>query len=255
MALTASNLISAAKKRTYGARGRQKISNSMLLEELNLQDDLIVKMISQINPDLLSTVTGSATCTDSDNQNGYTLSDGIHYRDFVHVDSADDKYTPIDILQRQHRQSLVEHPAGMLRVGTASGATFYPIDPSGKRWTDNDARNWFEPDENHTFTYSFVPIPGGLTSLAGTLVGPEMAKEVYISSLELSILLSVDTARMNEVQAQALNRRIQSAFAKRQGAFDALRMQTYKFAHPAGQAAGGAIEKSDTQWVTDEVNG
>lgn len=250
MALTASSLITAAKKRTFGSKGVQKISTSLLLEELSFQDQLLTQMAAQIAPDLLVTVTSSVTFTDAGNTNGYTLSNGIHYRDFLHKDTTDDVYRPINIVARQHRHSHAKPPAGMLRTASAAGV-FYPIDPLGKEWNGSDSREWFEPAEGHTMTYSYVPMPVPITALSDTLKSPQMAREVIVSSLELTILLSNAPTRQ-ELMPQ-WEARTQAALSKRQGALDAYRMQLYKFVNPAGQPGGGAGEVSDEEWVTREV--
>jgi hypothetical protein len=241
MALTASSLIDSALQRTFGGTGAQKVSKAMLLSELSFQDQLIVQMLSQIAPDMLATTTGVIALTDGGNTNGYSLSAGIHYRDFVHFD-GDDKYTPVNIVQRKHRESYPTAPAGMMRLGSTSGV-FYPIDPLGKRWGGTEDRLWFEPASSHTVSYSYVPLPAQVTSLASTLSSPDMAREAIVSSLELQILLS--TPDLNEA-------RVQGALAKRQGAMDALRMQAYKFVNPQGQP-GGAYRSGDANWVNDQV--
>ena len=243
MALTASALIDSALQRTYGGQGVQKISKAMLLSELSYQDQLIVQMFSQIAPDLLATTTGTITLTDAGNTNGYSLQAGIHYRDFVH-DDTDDNYIPVNIVQRKHRESRPAAPAGMVRMGSVGGV-FYPIDPQGERWNTTGDREWFEPNKNHVVTYSYVPLPGQITTLSTNLSSPDMAREAIISSLELQILLSVP--EMNEA-------RIQGALAKRQGAMDALRMQAYKFIAPQGQP-GGKYNQNDLYWVNNQVGG
>ena len=243
MALTASSLIDASLKRTFGAQGRQKISKAMLLEELSYQDQLIVQMFSQIAPDLLAVTTGTITLTDTGNLNGYTLQSGIHYRDFVHVDTGNEDHRKVTMLRRADRDSNPSAPAGMLRMGSVGGV-FAPIDPLGKRWLGDDKRAWFEPDEGHTVSYSYVPLPTPLTSLSSTLVSPDMAREVLVSSLELTILIASPEA--NEL-------RVQAALAKRQGMMDSLRMQLYKFVGPQGQHAAASGGYSDSTWVSDQV--
>jgi hypothetical protein len=244
MALTASTLIDAALSRTYGhgSMGRQKVSKAMLLSELSYQDSLIVQMFSQIAPDLLATVTGTITITDLGNTNGYFLQNGIHYRDFTHIDTTLDKYVPINMIQRQHRQSNPNAPAGMLRLGATSGV-FHPIDPEGKRFNGTATKNYYNADQGHTVSYSYVPLPAALTSVNDTLSAPDMAREAIVSSLELQILLA--SPQPNEL-------RVQMAMAKRQGAMDALRMQAYKFMHPQGQP-GGAKTRHRTAWIESQI--
>lgn len=253
MALTASDLITAAKKRSYGSRGKQKISDAMLLEELNYQDTLVVQMASQIAPDLLATVSGTVTLTDSGNQGGYTLQQGIHYRDFTHVDEADDEYTPITIIRRADRDRSPPAPAAILRAPSAA-AIFYPVDPEGERWSTASGRNWYDPDSGHKVSYSYVPKPGGLTSLSGTLRSPDIAREVLVASLELQILLS-QWGQIPPVQQEIHQQKVQAALAKRQGAWDSLRMQMYKFIHPQGSEGNRKIADSDTMWVQNQVAG
>ena len=90
MALVASALIKAAKARTFGLLRTQKVSNSMLLEELSYQDQIVMQMLSQNTPDLLTNVTGVLAVSDTGNANGYSLREGMHYRDFVHADVDND---------------------------------------------------------------------------------------------------------------------------------------------------------------------
>lgn len=252
MALTASSLIQAAKQRSLGTMGRQKISDAMLLEELSFQNQLLTQMVSQIAPDLMATITGSITVTDAGNANGYTLQNGIHYRDFTHVDETDEKYVPITIVQRQHRQSSIKDPAGMVNYGSVAGV-FYPIDPLRKQWDSDDARNWFEPDESHTVTYSYVPLPTPLTSLSDTLDVPDFAREVIMESLVLTIL-SAQIGSLPPAMQEAAQIKIQTAMQKRRGALDAFRLQLYKLVSPQGaRPAGGGREQSDTAWVNDQV--
>jgi hypothetical protein len=242
MALVASALIDFALQRTYGAQGRQKISKAMLLSELSYQDQLIVQMFSQIAPDLLATTTGSITLTDAGNTNGYTLQSGIHYRDFVHTNVDDEKYNKITMIRRQDRESYPAPPAGMLRMGSVGGV-FAPVDHLGKRWTGTEQRSWFDPDAGHAVTYSYVALPSALTAMSDTLASPDMAREVFISSLELTILLS--QTEVNEIKVQA-------ALAKRQGMMDSLRMQMYKFVGPQGEHGRGRA-RTESDWVNDQV--
>lgn len=247
MALTASALISAARKRAFGVTGRQKVSKAMLLEELSYQDQLVVQMVSQIAPDLLSRVTGSITVSDTGNTNGYTLVSGMHYRDFTHKDPSDNTYRPINILQRQHRDNLaIAHPAGMINTASAA-AVFYPIDPQRRRWQTTGDRQWFEPAKSHEFTYSYIPIPAVLTAVSDTLSSPDMAREIFTSALEVVILLS------NPREAETYQIRLQAALAARAAALESFRFQAYKFAQPQGQPGGVGDRLGEALWVNDQV--
>lgn len=246
MALTAGTLIDDALKSTIGQQGPAKIPLPMLFVELTMQDQLLTQMAAQIAPDLLATVSGSVTLTDAGNTNGYTLANGILYRDFTHIDSADDRYTPCRVVRRADRDRLPEPPALMIRTGTAA-AVIYPVDPLGKRWAGSDTRTWFEPDEGHTLSYSYVAMPTPITSRSSTLKSPQMAREIIIASLELKILLS----RPGPKDQLA----IEAALAKRQGLMDSYRMQLYKFAAPQGLAGRNSISESDVEWVYNNVGG
>ena len=243
MALTASTLIDDAIARAYGNMGPQKINKAMLLGELSYQDQLVMQMLSQIAPDSLSTTTGVVTLTSSGNTNGYNLNSGIHYRDFTHVDSTDNVYTPVNMVQRQHRDSYPTSPAAMLSL-SVTGGKLHPIDPEGKRWNTSGDREWFEPNSGHTISYSYVPLPSRVTTLTQTLSSPDMAREVIVSSLELQLIMS---------SSQPSETRMQGALLKRQGAMDALRMQAYKFMAPQGQPGGRLGERSDQAWVNSQV--
>lgn len=245
MALTASSLITSAKKRTYGAQGRQKVSDAMLLEELNYQDNIVVQMISQNAPDLLATVTGTDVVSLAENQSGYTLQAGIHYRDFAHVDPASDTYTPVTIVQRQYQERVLRHPAGML-ANSGNAAVFYPVDPDGERWQSAGARTWFEVTLSHEFRYSYVPEPGNLTALSDTLTSPDMAREVLITALQLAIIMS---------NPEAQEARIQVALSRYQLAFESLRFQAYKFGHPQGNPGSRYGIPGEAQWVQEQVGG
>ena len=245
MALLASTLITAAKQRAFGAIGSQKISNASLLGELSHQDMLVVQLLSQTAPDLLATVGGLITFTDAGNLNGYALFAGMHYRDFTHIDPDTDKPVPINILQRQHRDSGVSDPAAMIRTNPA-GAVFYPIDPANKRWAGGDTSSWFEPDKSHTGTYSYVKTPEALTTLSGTLSSPDMAREVFVTALEVRILLS---GKMTE-EKQA---KLQIAVTALQAAQASLTIQAYRFAQPQGQPANDGGFVSDASWVGEQV--
>lgn len=242
MALTASALIDAAKQRTFGAVGAQKISDAMLLGELSYQDQLITQMFAQINPDLLATVTGSIPISEAGNLNGYTLAAGIHYRDFVHFD-GDETYDQINVMQRQYRETDHSNPAATIRL-SGSAAVFYPFDPIGKRWAGNEERDYFDPSKGHSVTYSYVPLSAPLSSLSATLRSPDMAREVLVTSLELTILLA--SPEPNQL-------RIEAALAKRQGMMDSLRMQAYKFLHPAGHRPESQGWTSDTNWIMRQI--
>lgn len=252
MALTASSLISSADKRTYGKRGKQPLSKPLLLEELSYQDQLITQLVSQNAPDLLSTVTGVITLTNSGNINGYTLASGIHYRDFTHVDATDDEYKPINMVQRQHRDERPAPPAAMLRSAAAAGV-FYPIDPLNKRWADDDERTWFEPDSGHTVSYSYVPLATQLTSLSDTLRSPDMAREVIVSSLVMSILLS--SPPTDEVGLETWRTALQAETAARTLALQTFMMQVNKFVHPSGNPGSRSRPVSESEWVAGLVGG
>lgn len=250
MSLTASTLISAAKDRTFSYHGKQKLNDKMLLAELSYQDQLVVQLVSQANPDLLATVSGTITMSDSGNSNGYTLQSGVHYRDFTHIDSTDDRYTPINIVQRQHRDVRPAAPAGMVRTSSAAGV-FYPIDPAGKRWSGSETRNWFEPDSSHTVSYSYVPLPGTLSSLSATLSSPDMAREVFVTALEVAILLSARP--QNEIETASWQTRLEAALGARQAALEVFRMQVYKFVNPQGNPGSEGASLSESEWVHDQV--
>lgn len=252
MALTASALITAAKQRTFAKRGRQKISNAMLLEELSFQDQLVVQLVSQNSPDLLATVTGTLTCSNTGNTNGYTLSSGIHYRDFTHADINNNKYTPINIVGRVHRDVRPAAPAGMVRTAATAGV-FYPVDPANKRWGGSDTRSYFNPDEGHLITYSYVPLPTTLTSLSSTLRSPDMAREVFVTSLEVSILLA--QAPETEAELAAWQVQLQNASQRRQEVFSTFLMQAVKFAAPQGQPASADVVLTESEWVDEQVSG
>ena len=241
MALTASALISAAKKRTFGVTGRQKVSDAMLLEELSAQDSQIVQMLSQTAPDLLATVTGSDVVTLAENQSGYTLANGIHYRDFTHV--ADDVYTPINIVQRQYQHNTLRHPCGMLRTGAAAGV-FYPVDPDGNRWQESGSRPWFEAGDGHEFRYSYVVQPAVLSTLSATLTSPDMARDLLVAALEVAILLSAPGVQ---------EARLQVAVAKHQSALQSLQFQAYKFGHPQGSHGSALGPTSEAAWVAEHI--
>lgn len=254
MALTASDLVSSAKKRTRGHRGRQKISDAALLDMLAGQDLMVAQMISQINADLLTTVEETDSVTLSENQSGYTLQDGMHYRDFTHINETDEAYEEIRIIRRADRDKQPSPPAAILQ-GTASGAKFYPVDPAGKRWLGSVEATWFNEDEGHKFSYSYVPTPGTLTALSDTLTSPNWARELLVTSLELSVLAGVDTGSFNQQQLASYELKVQQTAQRRQGALDSFRMQLYKFAHPQGLDALSEPPESDTEWVHDQVTG
>lgn len=245
MALTASTLITTAKQRAFGAVGSQKVSNAALLGELSHQDMLVVQMLSQAAPDLLAVVGGIITFTDTGNLNGYALTAGMHYRDFTHVDPDTNKPVKINMLQRQHRDSGVGAPAGMLRTNPAGGV-FYPIDPGNKRWLGGETSNWFEPDKSHTGTYSYVKIPSALTSLSDTLDSPDMAREIFVAALEIRILMM---GRITEEKKERIALAVQSL----QTAQGSVLMQAYKFMQPQGQPANNAAGQSDTAWVDGQI--
>jgi hypothetical protein len=245
MALLVSTLISDARSATFGAKGRQKVSNAALVQELSYQDQILTQLASQIAPDLLARTTGTvAVLSDAGNQNGYTLEAAIHYRDFTHVDEQRERYTPISILQRQHRDVHPAAPAAMVRTG-ARNAVLAPIDPQGKRWSGDEERSWFNPGE-HTITYSYVPLPGRITSLTDELVTPDMARSVILPSLELVIL-------MNNPEGNAA--RIEMALARRQVALQTYQFQLYKFTAPQGQRHHERAGSSDSGWVNNQVGG
>lgn len=252
MALTASSLITTAKQRTFGAQGRQKISDAMLLGELSYQDAEVVKMFAQCAPNLLATVTGNITITSAGNTNGYTLSNAIHYRNFVHVDATDEEYTPINIIGREHELSEVRAPAGMLRLGS-SAAVFYPVDPLTKRWTGSEQREYYDSASSHTVTYSYVPLPSMLSTTSASLASPDMAREVLVESLVAAILISVDTSDFGEAQLASHQLRIQRSLAMRDSSMASLRMQAYKFANPQGSPGGFPYAQTASEWVLDQV--
>lgn len=249
MALVAGTLITTAEQKTYSSIGVQKLSKPALLAELSQQDQLVVQLIAQNAPDMFATTTGVLIVSDAGNTNGYTLQQGIHYRDFTHIDTAQDRYVPINLLQRQHRDSGSAAPAGMLRTGASAGV-FSPIDPLNKRWTGTDKREWFEADSAHEITYSYVPLPQPLTSLTSTLTSPDMAREVFISSLEAAIIAA--NPPTNEVEVAVWQVKLQAAMAIRQAALGSLLWQLYKFAAPQGQPADSAWE-SASEWVQRQI--
>jgi hypothetical protein len=249
MALVASSLITAAKQRTFGAQGLQKLSNAMMLAELSTQDQLVVQMISQQAPELLATISGVVALTDSGNLNGYTLAGGMHYRDFTHVDVTNDAYEPINIVRRQDRDKWPKAPAAMIRTG-AGAAVLHPIDPAGKRWVTTEARNWFEPDKGHSISYSYIPIPPALTGLSGTLRSPDMAREVFVTSLAVAILLAHPPT--TEAEIAVWTARLQTHMAARDAAMNTLLMQVAKFVTPQGQP-GSTNRQSTAEWLASQI--
>jgi len=242
MSLTASSIIDAAITRAFGITGRQKISKAMLLSELSLQNSMIVQLFVQSAPDLLASVDGTANVTLASNKSGYTLTAGIHYRDFTHVDT-DNVYTPITLVQRQSQDAPPRDPAGTLRLVGDQGV-FYPLDPQRKRWQTSDSRVWFDEGSSHVIKYSYVPDPASLTTLSSALAAPDMAREALISAVYLMILVStpgVDPTRL------------QMAATARQDAFNSLRWIAYKFHQPAGTRRGRDDQLTESEWVEQQL--
>lgn len=245
MSLNAGTLISNAKAATFGAKGAQKVSDAALLQEINYQDQVLTQMASQIAPDLLALSTGVvATLSTNGNINGYTLQNGIHYRDFTHGDPSTSTYTPINVYQRQYREASPPNPSGSIRMNS-QGAVFYPNDPDGKRWTGTSTPKWFKPGE-HEVTYSYVPFPGVHTSLSATLVVPDIARPIIAASLEIIILMN---------NPQVNQAKIEMALAKRQAALQTYQFQLYKFVHPQGHRPSSESGGSDSAWVSGVVGG
>lgn len=243
MSLVAGDLIDAARQRTYGAQGRQKISTGQLLAELSFQDQLIAQEISQINPGLLVHVDGLSPCNLVENQYGYLLSAGIHYRDFTHVDTVNGVYTPIQLYGGNYRDLPTPVPSGFVTLMGSAG-TFFPFDPDNNRWQTSNARAWFSEDAGHEIHYSYVPAPAVLTSLADELLSPDIAREALVCALELRIVLS---------NPEAPPVRIQDANLRYTGARMSLTFQIHKFVHPGGQRPHGHGGGSDTQWVRRQI--
>lgn len=230
MPLNAEPIIEAALARSHGIVSVHNISRAALLGELSYQDRLIVQAISQINPDMLSSLSGLIVLSDTGNQNGYTLEPAVHYRNFVHKDNTSNSFLPINIRQSLGRDS----PAGLgpeafLTFGP-SAAIFHPIDPLGKRWLGGERRSWFDPAA-HSVTYSYVPQPNQLVNRWDNLSSPEVAEEVLVCSLVLSILLQ--SPPTNEVEVAVWNTRIQAAMAARDAARNNLYTQVARYGgHP-----------------------
>ena len=246
MALTVSALITAAKRVTFGVTGRQKVPNATLIEELNHQENLVVQLLSQISPDLLSNITGSEVVTLAKNQSGgYSLTPGIAYRDFTHVDGATDVYIPIKVIQRQFQDKRVIHPAITISTG-ADAALIYPVDPDGNRWQVAGTRIWFEDTSTHTIEYSYVPPPKVATALSDTFTSPDMARQVFVSSLELSIIL---------MSPEAPDRRIAAASKKYEDSLERLRWQAHKFVHPQGSHGVSDLPMGESEWINNQIAG
>lgn len=244
MSLTASALITAAKQRAYGSIGQQKVSDAMLLAELSSQDAMIFQEVSQLVPDLLATSTGNITVTFAQNSGGYTLTAGTHYRDFAHSDGQGN-FVPLTMLRRQYQDyaSLV-HPAGMLSLAASGAGVFYPMDPSGNRWTLAGTRPWFDAGSSHLVKYSYVAVPTVLTTLASTVASPDMAREILVNALVLAIFLSVPKVPVERVQV--LMEQLKTA---RQN----LTFQLHKFVSPAGSRPSGGAMMSETDWVDSQI--
>jgi len=245
MALTPSTLITAAKRLTFGVTGAQKIPDAMLLEEINHQEQIIVQMLSQVAPDLLSSVDGSETVTLVKNKAGYSLTAGIAYRDFTHVDTDNQTYTPITVIQRQFRDKRVTHPAITIVTG-ADAAVIFPVDPNGDRWLSGGTRTWFEDTSNHKIEYSYVATPTVATTLTSTLTSPDMSRQVFIAALELAVILTVPEAQ---------DRRVAHVSNKYEVAMERLRWQAHKFVHPQGSHGITDVPMGASEWVSNQVQG
>lgn len=244
MSLVAGDLIAAARQRTFGAHGVQRISNGQLLAELTYQDAQIIQEISQSSPDMFAQVDGVVPCTLGENQDGYLLEEAIHYRNFTHVDTVQNKYTPIFMVGRQYQEDMVTSPAGMLTVSD-SGGIFYPIDPDGARWQSGGSRSWYDQSSSHELHYSYIPAPTVLTGLSDTLTSPDIAREALVCALEMAILLA---------NPNAPAQRVQMATQRYVGARTSLTFQIYKFAHPAGQRPSGGAE-TEAAWLSRQIGG
>lgn len=246
MSLTASELIDTAIARNYGQLGMQRISKASLIAELSFQDETIVHKLVQMAPDLLATqVATPVTITTADNATGYTLQDGLHYRDFSLYNPTTDAYTPITMIRWESIDSPPRNPAGVVRLNTTgSGAIFYPSDPNGNRWTLGGTRGWYNEGESETFVYSYVAPDSPISKLTDTLRSPDMARPTLIASLALRLLVS------NPRASQAA---LQAAMQEYTAAMSDLMFNAVKFTHPAGTVRGPELGVTEAEWVMQQV--
>jgi len=185
MAILASEIINDAFGRAFPYVRETDIVYGPLLRHLASLDTEVVQWYTLQYPERLNLVATPIPVVLSQNPNGYILqaAGALGYSEFRWIDT-NNYIWPINIVPEDRFDHPMLHPAGMIR-----GNTFFPADPTELRWQNNDPRQFYIGNGD-TITYSYMPLPGQLTSLSSTLVSPDEARNYIAAAITTQILMN-----------------------------------------------------------------
>lgn len=182
MALTASDLITDAAGQAYPYLGDRPLPTLPLLRTLGALDYEVVQTAAIEAPHALAGSSATLTVVSATNVTGYALQAALRYRRFTYLDASGIP-TKLTIVPDKKRDHPNQHPSGYIL-----GATFFPIDPHAERWATLTGRAFFTGDGD-TIHYTYIALPGLPASESATLVSPDYARDYFVQTLRLHLLL------------------------------------------------------------------
>lgn len=188
MSLSPNDLINEALGLAYPYIGENATARGPLLSQLTSLEKEVADMIVATSPNLAATAGADITIVLATNPTGYTLDAAKAYltKTFKYVDLGGN-ILPLRIVPDAQYAHPPTHPAAMIR-----GIKFFPCDPLEKAWAGSDARSIFGGGGDKV-TYELVAEPAAVTTLAQTLVSPDLVRPYFVSSLALSVVLASDS--------------------------------------------------------------
>jgi hypothetical protein len=219
MTLVAGTLIDGAKQLAYPVVGPVNVSDAALLQYLNVLDDEIVTLVFQTARWILRENGAIITIDEDLNEIGYILEDALGYGDFTYHNFQTKDAMPLPIAQEADLHKQVGNPRAVI-TQTEQGPTLVPIDPHRQNWETADERIFWTQDGD-TVTYTYIPMPGGMTALTDELVSPDFARMFFKQALALQIFMMNPTVPDNTIQL---------ALARESNLKRQLTLQIYKYA-------------------------
>lgn len=197
MTLTAGDLILDAQALCYPNVDDHMVSKVALLRQLTSLDEKVIDLLTITAPQRVSAAASNLNISLANNLAGYSLTAARSYHSFQYFDKDSNWINDIRIVPERKFDHPPVHPAGIVR-----GSTFFPCDPMENRWSTADQRDYFRGDGD-TIRYRLITSPAVLTALTQTLASPDEARQYFVWSLVMGILLQAGGVTPERLQVAA----------------------------------------------------
>jgi len=198
VALTASELIDDAVGLAFPYIAEYAIARGPLLRQLTaLDQEVAVHYATHFPERFLGSFSSITAVTDAHHTSGLEVStNSILYARLTLID-VDDFRTSIRIVPESQFYDSPAHPSGIIRQ-----RTFFPCDPLKKRWEGSEEREFYRVGED-SIEIQKIDVPTKLTTLAQSLSSPDEARQYFVQSLALTILLQGNGVPQERLQYAA----------------------------------------------------